>query len=213
MPEAEVPVVVSAAVEGDVDQAVVRRLVTMVGAHLGPVYGKSGKPALRQKLGGYNNAARHAPWFVLVDLDGDADCAPPLRQEWLPNPSAGLCFRVAVRQVEAWLLADAGTLAAYLGVAKSAVPGWPETLDNAKVAMVTLARRSHRKIIRADMVPRPEAGRLVGPAYTSTLIEYVDRHWRPQIARHHAASLDRAITCVERLIRAAGSLRNPATAS
>jgi hypothetical protein len=48
MPEAVLPVVISAAVEGDVDEAVVRRLTASVGAHLGSVYGKSGKATLRQ---------------------------------------------------------------------------------------------------------------------------------------------------------------------
>ena len=49
---------VTAAVEGAVDEAVVRRLVAHVGAVSGDVYGKNGKPHLRQRINGYNNAAR-----------------------------------------------------------------------------------------------------------------------------------------------------------
>jgi hypothetical protein len=100
--EVPVPVTISAAVEGDVDEAVVRKLVQLAGGQMGTVYGKTGESALRARIKGCNNAARHSPWLVLVDLDRDAECAPPLRQSWLPILAPRLCFRIAVRQVEAW---------------------------------------------------------------------------------------------------------------
>ena len=196
-------VTISAAVEGIVDEAVVRRLIACAGGHPGPVYGKNGKPALRQKMNGYNNAAMHAPWVVLVDLDADAECAPLLRQGWLQAPAPQLCFRVAVRQVEAWLMADAETLATYLSVGRHAIPADPEALPNPKVEMVKLARQSRRGAIRQDMVPRPGSGRPVGPAYTSRLIEYADRHWRPEVAAQRADSLRRAIECLRRIVEQA----------
>lgn len=196
------PVVISAAVEGIVDEAVVRRLIASAGGRPGPVYGKNGKPALRTRMNGFNNAARHAPWMVLVDLNGEEDCAPPLRQNWLPAPSPLLCFRVAVRQVEAWLMADAEALATYLSVARNRIPGDPESLPNAKVALVNVARRSRRTAIRQDMVPREGSGRSVGPAYTSRLIEYAETRWRPAVAAQGSDSLRGAIACLERLIGA-----------
>ncbi len=78
------PVVISGAVEGDVDEAVLRRLAEQVGAAIGPVHGKKGKQFLLRRVHGYNNAARFGPWVVLVDLDQDADCAPHLRLEVAP---------------------------------------------------------------------------------------------------------------------------------
>jgi hypothetical protein len=192
-------VTISAAVEGDVDEAVVRRLILQAGAQPGAVYGKVGKAALRARINGYNHAARRAPWVVLVDLNGDADCAPPLRRDWLPAPAPRLCFRVVVRQIEAWLMSDAETLAAYVGVAPKRIPPAPETLENSKVAMVTLARRSRRHDVKKDMVPREGSGRSVGPAYTSRLIEYATDHWRPEIAAARSDSLKRAMACLARL--------------
>ena len=88
-----------------VDQAVVQKLVHYAGGRVGQIYGRNGKPALRAKIRGYNNAARRAPWVVLVDLDSDADCAPPLLHEWLTEPAPNICVRIAVRGVEAWLMA------------------------------------------------------------------------------------------------------------
>ena len=96
-------VVVSAAVEGLVDEAVVLRLIADAGATPGTVYGKIGKGYLRQKISGYNQAARHSPWnpwVVIVDLNHEASCAPHLKASWLPTPAPYMCFRIAVREVE-----------------------------------------------------------------------------------------------------------------
>lgn len=76
------PATVTAAVEGIVDEAVVRKLIAHAGGVPGTVYGKNGKSLLRKKIDAYNNAARYASWMVLIDLDRDSDCAPPVVEEW-----------------------------------------------------------------------------------------------------------------------------------
>lgn len=187
---------ISGAVEGLVDETVIRRLVREAGGSLDRVYGRNGKTHLKRDLGGYNHAAQHAPWVVAVDLDHDAECAPPFCREWLPRPATHMCFRVAVREIEAWLLADREHLARYLSVATLRVPPNPETLDDPKQTMVNLARNSRRRDIREDMVPRQNSGRTVGPAYSSRLIEFVETEWRPEVAARQADSLRR---CRERL--------------
>jgi len=194
-------VVVSAAVEGIVDEAVVRKLIVQAGGRPGTVYGKNGKPFLRRQIHGYNNAARRLPWMVLVDLDRDAECAPPLCEEWVPDPALYLCFRVAVREVEAWLMADAESLASFLSVARSRIAADPEQLFEPKTEMINLARHSRRREIRKDMVPRERSRRQVGPAYASRLMEYVETKWRPEVAAQAAESLRRAIDCLRRLIQ------------
>lgn len=190
------PIMISAAVEGLVDETVLRRLVEEAGAQLGPVHGKNGKPHLRRGLDGYNRAARLGPWVVLVDLDHEAECAPPLRTAWLPHPAPGMCFRIAVREVEAWLLGDRERLAPFLGVSVSRVPTAPESEQDPKRMMVSLARHSRRRECREDMVPRAGSGRTEGPAYASRLIEFVESQWRPEVAAHYSDSLRR---CRERL--------------
>jgi hypothetical protein len=49
------------------------------------------------------------------------------------------------------------------------------------------------------MVPRQNGDRVVGPAYTSRLIEYTDQYWRPHVAAQHADSLRRALDCLKQL--------------
>ncbi len=188
---AHLPVVFSAAVEGPTDEVVLRRVVESCGAALGAVYGKNGKDLLRRQLHHYNQAANFSPWIVLIDLDQDADCAPAARASWLTAPAPQMHFRIAVRAVESWLLADRETLAAFLSISEAHIPAEPELLNNPKATLVNLARRSRRRILREEMTPRPGSGRSVGPAYTSRLIEYAQTYWRPDLALRQADSLSR----------------------
>jgi hypothetical protein len=189
-------VVVSGLVEGPLDEVVLARLLSETGAALGTVYGRKGKGDLLGRLARYNEAARFSPWAVLVDLDRDAECAPQFRKEWLPEPAPHMCFRVVVRAVEAWLLADRQGLADYLQAPLAKVPAGPEQVNDPKDRMVALARLSRRKAILEDMVPRPGGGSRVGTAYVARLIEFARDHWRPAVAARNADSLRR---CCERL--------------
>jgi hypothetical protein len=195
-------VLITAAVEGTVDEAVVKRMIEHVGAVPGPVYGRNGKAHIRQRITNYNNAGRFSPWIILVDLDHDAECAPSLCRAWLPHASPSMCFRVAVRQVESWMLADRERLANFLSVAASKIPTNPEAIDTPKEMVISLARQSRRRDIREDMVPRPGSGRAVGPAYTARMIEFVistQTGWRPEIAARNSESLRRALQCLRQL--------------
>ncbi len=193
---------INGAVEGMVDDIVLRRLLAEVGAVAGAIHVKNGKGTLLQKLQGFNNAARRMPWVVLVDLDRDTDCAPQFRNNWLQHPATMMRFRVAVRAVEAWLLADRERIAAFLGVSESVVPVAPETEGDPKAVMVGLARRSRRREIRQDMVPRPPSGQRVGPAYPSRLIEFAtdpESGWRPDVAARRCDSLKRCLASIAEL--------------
>jgi len=202
--------VISGAVEGIVDEAVLRRLVKETGAVVGPIHGKTGKPFLMQKIAAYNQAARFAPWVILIDLDHDGDCAPPFIRACLPDPAPYMSFRVAVREVESWLMADRERLAKFLSVGVSRIPDNPEALDSPKMTMVDVARHSRRKEIRENMVPRPGSGRKVGPAYASILIEFVRNPksgWRPHIAARSSDSLNRCLRRLEQIIYPITGLR------
>lgn len=196
--------VVFSAVEGPVDESVVLRLLEYAGMTPGPVYGNKGKVHLMNKLAGYNNAARLNPWLVLVDLDTDK-CAPTFVATHLPSPSGGMLLRVAVREVEAWFLADHENVAVYLGVPVSKIPLDAEGLPNPKQTVVNLDRHSRRRGIREDMVPDPESGREVGPAYWSRMIEFALDYWDPEVAAQSSDSLRR---CVQRLQELAAQSRD-----
>jgi hypothetical protein len=192
------PVVISGAVEGDIDQAVLTRLVEFVGAELGPVRGRTRREVLLSHLYGYNEAARNTPWVVLLDLDDD-DCAPNLLDHYLPEPSPLMRCRVVVREIEAWLMADAPALASFLSVPEQRLPPDPESQLDAQGLMVALAAGSRRGDIRTDLVPRRGSGRKIGPAYNSRLSEFALTHWRIDVARDSSDSLKRCLAALRTL--------------
>lgn len=199
-------IVVSAAVEGVIDEVVLRKLCTTVGLSLGSVYGRKGKAHVLQNLRGYNYSARFRHWIVLLDLDNDASCAPEVLPNWLPAPSPLMCLRIAVREIESWILADRERFASYLGVPSALLPLNPETVADPKQTIVNLGRRSRRKAIREDLVPLEGSGQPVGPAYTSRMVEFIqdqNKGWRPEIAANSCASLQRCIQSLTRFIESA----------
>lgn len=202
---------ISSAVEGVVDEAVVKRLIIEAGGEIGPIYGKRGKDFLKRRIKGYNNASQHNPWIVLIDLNRDADCPPPLKNVWLPNPGQFMCFRIAVREIEAWLLADRERFASFFRVRLSDVPADPELLNDPKETLIELAKQSRSRDIRLDMVPRPGSGRKIGPAYVSRLIEFVSnpqKGWRPERAARSSDSLNRSLTRIRQLVSRRLDLRS-----
>lgn len=192
---------VTGAVEGHIDEVVLRRLLREHSLQCTAVYGKHGKADLIQKLAGYNHAAQHNRWCVLIDLDHDAECAPELVGRLLPSPAEGMLLRVAVHEVESWLLADRRRIAQFLGVPLAQVPMRPDHIDAPKQLMVGLARGSRLRAIREDLVPRPESGRKEGPAYTSQVTGFVLERWQPADAARYSDSLARCMAALERLRR------------
>lgn len=193
-----VPIPYTGAVEGPTDEVALRRIVREAGRSIETVYTTCGKSALLRRLPGFNAAAEHAPWIVLVDLNG-TPCAPDLIAAQLPAPAAQMCFRVVVRALESWVLADRDRLATFLGVRVAAIPADPDLLPNPKLALVDIARRSRRRAIRDDMVPKEGSGRPVGPAYEARLIEFLSDEtdgWRPIVAAASSDSLRRALNAI-----------------
>ncbi len=187
---------ISAVVEGDVDAAVIRRLAQEAGLGIAEIHVKRGKANVRKRITSYNQAARHLPFVVLVDLDREYHCAPDLIADWLPHKEPRLCLRVAVRAVEAWLLADRERVARFLRVKQSRIPAAPEEIDDPKKALVDIANASSSQNLLTDLVPRPGSGRAVGPAYSSRLIDFINAQgegvWRPAAAAETCTSLARA---------------------
>lgn len=175
-----------------------RAVVSASGRDIQQIYNTRGKANLTRRVGGFNAAANHAPWVVLVDLDR-TPCAPELVRELLPAVAPQMRLRVAERAIESWILGDSESLAAFLSVHPGHVPADPDALTDPKGALVDIARRSRRRAIREDMVPRQGSGRAVGRAYEARLIEFVTRSeggWRPPVAAQRSESLNRCLQAI-----------------
>lgn len=131
------PIPVNLATEDELSEAVLIRLLTFVGRYaIGTPYRRGGYGYLRRTIHGWNQAAGGVPFIVLTDLDR-CECPAALKGDWLKKPlHPNLLFRVAVREVEAWLLADAANLAAFLGISGKFVPAGPDDLTDPKAVLV-----------------------------------------------------------------------------
>lgn len=190
---------ITVAVEGPSDEIVARRLAEAAGLTVHHAFPSGGKQKLDERLSGYNNAAQHSPWLVLRDLDQDAECAPTLVQQLVPRPAPHFLLRVPVRSMEAWLLAHREAMASFLGVRVAQVPEKPETLPDAKRALVNLARASRRRAVIQNIVPPDRYSSRVGLGYTSRIVEFALHHWHPEIAAEHAPSLRRCLRALREL--------------
>ncbi|HEU0301899.1 MAG TPA: hypothetical protein VFR37_20760 [Longimicrobium sp.] len=191
--------VISLAVEGASDAAIMRRICAVAGIAVGAEFVARGKGNLDPRIPGYNNAARFAPWLVVRDLDHDADCAPTLLGQLLPDRAPGMCFRVPVRSIEAWLLGDRTGFSKFFGVSAGVLNLDPDALPRPKRTVVDLARRSTKRVIREGMVPVAGTSVEVGPDYTALLVEFAGTVWDPEAASERSDSLYRCLRALRRM--------------
>ena len=187
------------AVEGTLDEAIVRRLLEHSRLNPGTVYGRMGKPQVRLNIASYAQAARHHAWFVLIDLDDEAPCAGELVARWLPDCPPTMAFRVAVREVEAWLLGDRINLARFLSVSRDIIPRDPDDLPDPKSTLLAISRRSRTRALREGLPPRAGSGRSIGPLYVPELSRFASDHWDVAAAATVSRSLARCLTALTAL--------------
>ena len=186
------------AVEDALSEAVLRKLLAESGQNyfVGISYNRGGYGYLKRTIAGFNNAAKGTPFLVLTDLD-TANCPPDLIRTWLPGVKhPNLLFRVAVREVEAWLLGDNDAIASFLGISRNLVPQDVDAIPDPKKCLIELARRSRRRDIREDIVPPKNTTRQVGPSYNPRLSGFVMQHWSSLRAALRSRSLERALNAV-----------------
>jgi hypothetical protein len=140
-----------------------------------------------------NRAAARTPHLLLTDLD-IAPCAPELIQEWQGSSlHPNLLLRVAVREVETWLLADGANMAEFLSLAPIHIPANVETVANPKEEIVRLAGLSTDAEILQNLVPRSGSTAKTGRLFNRSLIGYVRDLWDIDAAAANADSLARAL--------------------
>jgi hypothetical protein len=186
---------VDIAVEDALSETVVRRLLDYAdrGYAVGVAYGRRGYGYLRSTIQGWNRAAKGKPFVVLTDLDR-YPCPHALIEEWLPEPKhPNLLLRVAVREVESWLLADRINLARYLSISPNRVPVDPDSLIDAKASLVDLAGRSRSKDVRAGIAPKRGSTAKQGPDYNASLSDFASSTWDIDAARGNSPSLARTL--------------------
>lgn len=187
------------AVEGDTDIPFAEKLLADAGLGALRFLDCGGKDRLDRDAPAYNAAARGAPWFVLRDLDHDAACAPDFLAGSGLEPNEWMCFRIAVREIESWLLADHEAVASFFRVRASRIPPSPDAEADPTEALVNLSRTSRRARVRKAMVPSRGGHAAVGPLYEATIIEFARDHWSVERASLRSPSLAAARRALKRL--------------
>ena len=159
----------------------------------------NGKGKIKKQIKAYNNAAQHGYYFVLTDLDNEYECAPLLIKDWLPFVQSNqLLFRVAVHEIESWLLADKENLAAFLSISRKLVPLKPDNEIDPKHTIISLAKRSRKREIREAIVPIDDYAS-IGPEYNIMLQSFVRNFWSINSARKNSPSLDKTLKSLEKI--------------
>ena len=159
-----------------------------------------GKGKIKKRIKAYNNAAQHGYYFIITDLDNDYECAPLLISDWLPDIRASqLFFRVAVHEVESWLLADNENFAVFFSLSNKLVPLEPDKVIDPKGTVISLAKRSKKREIREAIVPIDNYAS-IGPEYNTKLQSFVQNYWNINSARRNSPSLNKAINSLEKII-------------
>lgn len=145
------------AVEDALSEVVLRRALASrpVRYEIGAVYSRGGFGYLKKQTVAFNNAARACPFVLLTDLDQHG-CPPDLVRTWLsgrPKHDSFL-FRVAVREVESWLLGDMVRLTSFLHLKNAPAIPAPEALLYPKQELLQLSLRSRVRRMREALARR-----------------------------------------------------------
>lgn len=181
-------------VEDELSEAVMRKVIARhaISLEIDRCIISGGVGNIKIGMQKYMNASNVLPHVVLADLD-QHDCASALMTSWgvreLPR---SLLFRIAVRSIESWLLADQQGIADFLSIASVKVRQRPEELVDSKRELVSLARRGRQRRLASEVCPEPGSAAKQGPLYNAHLVRFVRESWRVDVAARSAPSLARA---------------------
>lgn len=168
--------------------------------HLGKSLRRGGYGYLKKNVRAFSNLAKGCPVLLLTDLDRYS-CPPELINDWTALPlHPNLLFRVAVREVESWLLGDGKGLSSFLQLRSSIVIADPENLADPKEELLRHALKSPVRRIRDALAFHDDRGQVYqGPDYNGTLAGFVMNHWHVSSASGRCHSLERFLAALQRM--------------
>ena len=190
-------------VEDDLSELVATRLIGqyLPMAEIFEVFVAGG--SIKSRIPGLNQRARFlGPVLALADLDRPLICPAMLVEELVGELTIApnLLIRIAVLEIESWIMADREGIAGWLRIAANTLPRNTESLDDPKRALVQLAGRSRNRMLREAIGPARVLGtNRTGPNYNEAVGDFVTQLWNPETARRNAPSLDRAIARIAEL--------------
>ncbi len=183
------------AIEDKLSEVVSIKILQSLGISVSQQLGLKGNGYLQTKAPNFNQTAKGFPVFLLTDQDSPDQCPPQLIRSWIKGKRSSQFFlRVAVMEIESWIMADRDGFAGLLAIPPHRIPQNTDSIRQPKEFLVSLARLSKRVAIREDLVPAPGATSKVGPGYNSRLAEFVRAHWNLKQASTVSTSLKRTLS-------------------
>lgn len=184
---------IAVATEDELSEAIALRLISELKRphHVTHTLRRNGFGYLQSKMDSWCQMAEHQIMMVLTDLD-QANCLVEFRNQWLaerPLP-ASLIFRIAVREVESWGLADHHAMRELVGK-KGVLPTQPDTLPDPKQALLGLGKTAP-KSVRDDLIRTIDGQLRQGVGYNARLTHWINTAWSPERAAERSPSLARA---------------------
>ena len=159
---------------------------------------------IRRRMRDLNQIALYEnPVLVVADWDRLQDCAASRVSRLSGGLTAiapNLLIRIAVLEIESWIMAYRAGIARWLRIAANTVPRNQESLADPKRTLVQLAANSRNRSLREAIAPAQGTGtHRTGLGYNDAVGEFVAQLWNPEAARRNAHSLDRAIVRIAEL--------------
>lgn len=158
---------------------------------------RGGSGYLRSRIRSLAELSERNFVFLLTDLD-NLSCPKNLIGDWVQGltfRTPNLLFRVAVRETEAWLMADALGVNRKLGINTAKLPYDLDNIFDPKKKLIELAS-SAPKEVRQAICPARGSVSSQGLEYNSILCGFVRSAWDPLRAAQRSPSLSR---CLARL--------------
>ena len=183
------------AVEDDLSYAVSTKILEQFDIEIIGETAHKGKSYLQQKTPEFNRGATETCGvFMLTDLDSPNICPPTLIQSWVRGPlNPQFFFRVAVMEIESWIMADRLAFSRFLSIPIHRIPRNTDSIPNPKEFLVSLARKGKQRTLQQGLVPAPGAIFPIGIRYNELLSDFVSNQWNLERAVAVSPSLKRTV--------------------
>lgn len=188
---------IAVATEDVLTEVVCERIANELGLSIFMRLRRGGSGYLKSRISSFIEMARQYPVLVVTDLD-DKQCAPRLVRDWVGEKLIPDQFflRVAVREVESWIMADRERFGDFIG---SRIDFDPEQLADPKAKLLHLASHAPRSV-REELISQRSAIASQGVGYNTKLSEFVAEQWCPRRALASSDSLRRTVERLSSLI-------------
>lgn len=150
---------------------------------------------IKNNINFYNKSSARTTYLVVIDLDNEP-CPIKIIQDWLDDAKGeNLLFRVAIREIESWIVADVQNFSKFLHLREKKLRKDVDEIADPKNYIFNLINNSKIRQL-SGICPRGTAR--IGDDYNEKLSKFVKSSWNPQLAMVNSSSLKKTIKMLER---------------